>query len=220
MELRFIDLCAGIGGFRFALEKFGAECVMTSEIDEKTRRIYSNIFSDSNIHGDLFDISPDDIPDHSILCAGFPCQPFSSSGKKLGFNDQRGNVFFGILRIIDEKNPSLVFLENVKNLEKHDYGRTMTVIVRELETRGYHVSYAVLNSKNMSEPQNRERVYIIASKSKEFSFADLEQRISDEGSLHSFLNAEREYIEADYTIIPSSEWKRQKSGLIFCRIFQ
>ena len=214
MSFYFIDLCAGIGGFRFALESFEGKCTLSSEIDSNTNHIYSKIHQEDNVHGDLFNIDISQIKDFDVLCAGFPCQPFSSSGKQEGFKDPRGNVFFGILKIIQAKKPNVIFLENVKNLLIHNNGHTLQTIVSLLCSEGYDVSYSILNSKDFDSPQNRERLYIIASKSKKFSFERLLNQKQDP-NLEEFLVGARNYINFDYTLISDTERKKQKSGLIF-----
>lgn len=129
--LKFIDLFAGLGGFHLALKSMGCECVFASELREDLRKLYAINFPEmkgktesgiNKIEGDITAIKPEDIPDHDILCAGFPCQPFSQAGKRLGFNDDkdRGNLFYNICAIIDAHRPRYVFLENVANLKGHD----------------------------------------------------------------------------------------------------
>lgn len=158
--LRFIDLFAGIGGIRLGFEKYGAECVFSSEWDRSARKMYSNHFGDEP-SGDINGIDPVDIPDHDILLAGFPCQPFSIAGKQLGFADTRGTLFFNIEEIVRAKRPSIVFLENVKRLTTHDGGRTIGVILDRMQSLGYSTSHKVLNTLDFGLPQKRERVYIV-----------------------------------------------------------
>lgn len=159
-EYKFIDLFAGIGGFHYALKSFGAECVFASEIDKKTSEIYSENHG-LKPSGDITQINEKDIPIHDILCAGFPCQAFSISGKQKGFEDTRGTLFFDIARIVKEHQPKIVFLENVKNFVKHDKGKTLKTIQKTLEDLDYIFFYKVLNTSDFGLPQNRERVYII-----------------------------------------------------------
>jgi len=156
----FIDLFAGIGGFRYAFESFGAECVFTSEWDKQAQYIYKKNFGDEP-SGDITQINEKEIPVHNILCGGFPCQAFSISGKRLGFNDSRGTLFFDIARIAKYHKPEILFLENVKNFESHDNGRTLTTIKTVLNEIGYDIFYKVLNASNFGVPQKRERIYII-----------------------------------------------------------
>jgi DNA (cytosine-5)-methyltransferase 1 len=157
----FIDLFAGIGGFHYALSSFGADCVFASEIDEKASHTY-NINHKIAPSGDITNINEADIPNHDILCAGFPCQAFSISGKQKGFEDTRGTLFFDIARIVDHHKPKVLFLENVKNFIKHDGGNTLKTVVNVIVKMGYNVYYEVLNTSNFGLPQNRERVYIVA----------------------------------------------------------
>jgi len=169
---RFIDLFAGIGGFRLGMTANGGECVWTSEFNKYARQTYEAWFGPENIHGDIMDPSLDlgrDIPDHDVLCGGFPCQPFSlagvskknSLGRKHGFDDaEKGNLFFRICDIVDAKRPSVLFLENVKNLRSHDHGRTFSVILDQLESRNYSVFHEVIDARHWV-PQHRERVFIV-----------------------------------------------------------
>lgn len=156
----FIDLFAGIGGFHQALSHFGAKCVFASEIDHHARQTYHANYGIMP-HGDITKIAEHDIPAHDILCAGFPCQAFSISGKQKGFADVRGTLFFDIVRIVKYHNPKVILLENVKNLAKHDHGNTLKVILAHLNELGYRVYYQVLNASHFGVPQNRERIYIV-----------------------------------------------------------
>lgn len=156
----FIDLFAGIGGFHIALSSFGAKCVFASEWDKYAAETYKDNFG-IKPYGDITKIFEGDIPNHDILCGGFPCQAFSVSGKQKGFEDTRGTLFFDIARIIDHHRPKVVFLENVKNLQKHDEGKTLSTIISTLEGLDYTVYTKVLNTSHFGLPQNRERIYII-----------------------------------------------------------
>lgn len=157
----FIDLFCGLGAFRLALESFGVNCVFSSEIDKHVAEVYKNNFGHYP-SGDITKIKASDIPEHDILCGGFPCQPFSISGKKLGFADTRGTLFFDILRIAKHHKPKIIFLENVKNLKTHDDGNTYLTIKNNLESIGYTVFSEVLNASDFGIPQYRERIYIVA----------------------------------------------------------
>lgn len=157
----FIDLFAGIGGFRVALEKCGLNCIFTSEIDKNCVKTYESNFLNSRVHGDITKISEEEIPTHDILCAGFPCQPFSISGKMKGFDDKRGNLFFEIIRIIEYHKPKVVFLENVKNFERHDDGKTLKKVKSALEKSGYNVYFKTLNASHYGAVTSRERIYIV-----------------------------------------------------------
>lgn len=155
-----IDLFAGIGGIRLGFESQGVKCVFSSEWDKYAQDMYENHFGERPF-GDINLIEPEKIPDHDILLAGFPCQPFSIAGKQLGFADTRGTLFFNIESILEVKRPKAVFLENVKRLKTHDGGNTLSVILEKLANLGYHVHYTVLNSLDFGLPQKRERIYIV-----------------------------------------------------------
>ncbi|MBB6460226.1 DNA cytosine methyltransferase [Flammeovirga kamogawensis] len=159
----FIDLFAGIGGFHLALSSLGATCKFAAEWDEKCQITYETNFGIKPA-GDLTKIDVAAIPLHDILCAGFPCQAFSISGRQKGFEDTRGTLFFDVARIIEAKKPKIVFLENVRNLIRHDKGNTLKVITKTLDNLGYDVSYKLLNARNFGLAQNRERIYIVAIK--------------------------------------------------------
>jgi len=160
-KVKFIDLFAGIGGFHQALKAFKAECVFASEWDKDCRKNYA-INHNLKPEGDITQIDEKKIPSHDLLCAGFPCQAFSISGKQLGFNDTRGTLFFDIARIAKYHKPKVLLLENVKNFEKHDKGKTLAVVIQTLNEIGYDVFYKVLNASNFGVPQKRERLYITA----------------------------------------------------------
>lgn len=162
-NLKFIDLFAGIGGFRIALERHGAKCVFTSEWDKEAQKTYKENFGEMP-HGDITKIEEADIPKHDVLCAGFPCQAFSISGKQKGFKDARGTLFFDIARIAKYHQPKVLFLENVKNLVKHYHGNTLKIILRILDEIGYDAYYEVLVASHYGVPQARERIYIVAFK--------------------------------------------------------
>jgi DNA (cytosine-5)-methyltransferase 1 len=160
-EFDFIDLFAGIGGFRIAFESFGGNCVFSSEWDKFAQQTYEANFNEIP-HGDITQVDVKDIPRHDVLLGGFPCQPFSNAGKKLGFDDTRGTLFFDVARIIEHRKPSIVLLENVKGFKSHDKGRTLQVVENTLQELGYNVFYKVLNAKDFGVPQNRERIFIVA----------------------------------------------------------
>jgi len=158
--MTFIDLFAGLGGFRIALESLGAKCVYSNEWDKPAQEVYAENFGDIP-EGDITKVDENDIPEHDILCAGFPCQAFSISGKQRGFNDSRGTLFFDVARIVRKKKPKIIFMENVKNFASHDNGRTMEVVKGILEDLGYNFFQKVLNSVDYGIPQKRERVYMV-----------------------------------------------------------
>ncbi len=166
--MKVIDLFAGIGGMRLAFERVGAECVFSSEWDKFAQRTYSANYGDTPF-GDIRAIDAADIPDHDVLLAGFPCQPFSiagvskknSLGHAHGFADDRqGNLFFEIARILEAKRPPTLLLENVRNLKTHDRGRTFRVIQEELQRLGYRVHHQVLDAQG-HVPQHRKRIFIV-----------------------------------------------------------
>lgn len=161
-KFTFIDLFAGIGGFRIAFQNLGGKCVFTSEIDNYAQKTYQENFGEIP-HSDITLIKEKDIPDHDILCAGFPCQAFSIAGKRAGFNDTRGTLFFEVARIIKKKKPKAFFLENVKGLTNHDKGKTLETILNVLRNDlNYYVPEPqIMNAKNFGVPQNRERIYIV-----------------------------------------------------------
>lgn len=161
--VKIVDLFAGIGGIRLGVEQaFGSvDCVFTSEIDKHAVTTYKANFKDSHIFGDIKQIDENDVPDHDILLAGFPCQPFSQAGLKKGFTDTRGTLFFDIERILIAKQPKAFLLENVKQLKGHDKGETFKTIIDHLNKAGYKVFYKILKARDFGIPQNRERIYIV-----------------------------------------------------------
>lgn len=215
-KFTFIDLFSGIGGFRLALEELEGKCVFSSEINEECIKTYAANFGEYP-SGDITKIKPSDIPNHDILCAGFPCQPFSISGKMKGFDDTRGTLFFNILEIIKEKKPKVVFLENVKHLKYHNSGNTLKTILNHLEELGYKTEWHILNAKDFGLAQNRERIIIIGNSIKSFNFSRI---VKVENKIIKDILEVKEKFEylkpSDYTILPKSKWKKQSSGLIFC----
>lgn len=159
-KLKTIDLFAGIGGLRLAFEKYNCQNVFTSEWDKDAQKMYEANF-DEKPFGDITQILPQEIPNHDILLAGFPCQPFSVIGNREGFSDTRGTLFFNIEEILKEKKPYSFVLENVKQLRSHDKGRTFKVILQKLEELGYFVHHTVLNALDFGLPQKRERTIIV-----------------------------------------------------------
>ena len=156
----FIDLFAGLGGFRLALESLGAKCVYSNEWDIPAQEVYKANFGETP-EGDITKVDEKTIPDHDIICAGFPCQAFSISGKRRGFEDSRGTLFFDVARIVKEKKPKVVFMENVRNFAMHDGGRTIEVVKNTMEELGYSFNYKVLSATDYGVPQKRERVYMV-----------------------------------------------------------
>lgn len=157
----FIDLFCGIGGFHSALSSLGASCVFASDIDKFAKEVYEKNYG-LKPHDDITKIPVEDIPAHDIICAGFPCQPFSISGDQKGFGDPRGQLFFNVVAIAKYHKPKVVFLENVKNFEKHDGGKTLARVKQELNDIGYTVYSDVLCASDYGVPQARKRIYIVA----------------------------------------------------------
>ena len=212
--IKFIDLFCGVGGIRLGMENAGFRCIFSCDINEDCQKTYLANFGELP-KGDIKIIDEKTIPDHQILCAGFPCQPFSISGRQKGFADTRGTMFFEICRIIKAKTPSVVMLENVKHLIYHDHGNTLKTIIQNLEDLGYTVNSKVLNAIDFGIPQNRERILIIGSKNGiKFDFARIKTQRRKQ--LVDFLDKEGnfEFLKEDsYTLLENP--KQQLSGLIF-----
>lgn len=169
-KYKFIDLFAGIGGIRTAFQSVGAGCVFSSEIDPFAQYTYYTNFGVVP-HGDICKINEGDVPEHDILCGGFPCQPFSHIGKREGFDHPtQGTMFDEILKIIDSNTPRVVFLENVPGILNHDNGNTIKTILNELSDRGYNYFHTILNSSDFGVPQNRKRFYLVCFKDKNIKF--------------------------------------------------
>ncbi len=190
---KFIDLFAGIGGFHLALDDAGAECVFVSEWDEQARKTYQRnfekkspkIFKNGLFAGDITKVKPKDMPDFDIICGGFPCQPFSQSGFKKGFKDDRGNLFFHIAKIIKQKKPKAFFLENVRHLLNHDGGKTFETIKKTIEKDlGYSFYYKIVKASEFGVPQHRPRLFMVGFRDKKIKFEfpesiKLEKTIAD-----------------------------------------
>jgi len=182
--IKYVDLFCGLGAFHTAFNrnnlyqnKINYECVMACDIDDGVRKIYEENYG-LYPEGDINAINIDNMPDFDLLCAGFPCQPFSIAGNQKGFEDKtRGNLFYKILEIIDKKQPNKLILENVKNLHTIHDGQTFQIIKNELLKRGYYVSYKVIDSKYYNSPQSRQRIYIICDKVKSYIFAETKKHI-------------------------------------------
>ncbi len=178
IQFTFIDLFAGIGGFHVALDSIGGKCTFACEIDKSARETYktNHKIADDIFASDITKVESSDVPEHDVLCAGFPCQPFSQAGFKKGFNDIRGTLFFDIARIIDTKRPKAIFLENVQHLLKHDEGKTFKKI-KEVITQdlGYSFYHKVVRASDFGVPQNRPRLFMVGFKNddaKSFRFPD------------------------------------------------
>ncbi len=172
-NIKYIDLFSGIGGFHQAMNTYNGNCVFASEWDKEAAKTY---FENYGVmpEGDITKIREADIPSHDILCAGFPCQAFSISGKQMGFEDTRGTLFFDVARIVKYHVPKVLFLENVRNFEKHNHGHTLETVIKTLKELQYIVFYKVLNASHYGLPQNRERIFLVCFRSdlnvKNFTF--------------------------------------------------
>ena len=228
-ELKFIDLFCGIGGFRQAMNEACLEndlipnCVFSSDIDLACQFSYEENFGEQPF-GDITKVNEKDIPDHDILFAGFPCQPFSIIGQQKGFEDTRGTLFFDIARILKEKQPQAFILENVKQLVGHNKGQTLKVILKSLKELGYHVQYAVLNALDYGLPQKRERVIIVGHRQPIlFSFPPLKRPFKPLSEILEKNVDEKHYV-SDYILnkrqnkhksaYKLSIWHENKSGNI------
>jgi DNA (cytosine-5)-methyltransferase 1 len=211
-EFTFIDLFAGIGGFRIPAQQLGGKCVFTSEFNFHAQKTYEANFGEIPF-GDITALDINTVPDHDLLTAGFPCQPFSISGKMKGFEDTRGTLIYNVLQIIELRRPKVVLLENVKHLIHHDKGRTLKAILRHLEELGYLTSWKLLNASDFGVPQNRERIIIVAHHSKKFDFGSV--KTLPKVILNDFLEKDVpfEFLDEPFTLL--EEAKVQDSGLIF-----
>lgn len=205
-QFRFIDLFAGVGGFRLALQNLGGKCVFTSEWNTDSQKTYSCNFGETPFGDITKEETQQHIPKNfDILCAGFPCQPFSIAGNRKGFLDNRGNLFFEIEKIINQHRPPVVFLENVKNLVSHDEGKTFKTILGILEDKlQYKVFYSVLNSmKHANIPQNRERIFIVAFEPnvvKNYASFNFPQEIELTTTIHSIIDSNKQNESFYYSV--------------------
>jgi DNA (cytosine-5)-methyltransferase 1 len=223
-SIKYIDLFCGIGGFHQALSNIipTSTCVLASDIDENARNTYETNYKIKPL-GDIKNIDITAIPAFNLICGGFPCQAFSIAQwkDKKAFDDPRGTLFFEILKVIDIHKPKCVLLENVANLIKINKGVVLQTLLSSLRTRGYKVSYQLLSPHQFGIPQNRERVYIVATTSEvEFDFKSLSDRTSN-CKLDDILDTEvsdDHYIDASkYVLLDNTQIKKQpKSGLKFC----
>jgi len=176
--IRIIDLFSGIGGFHLAFHNCGAQCVFAAEWDKYARATYErnfknlspDLFLDGRFVEDITKVDPSAIPDFEVLCAGFPCQPFSQAGYKKGFSDDRGNLFFHIAEILQEKKPEAFFLENVRHMLKHDGGRTFAVIKQTIEDLGYSFHHKVVKGTDFNIPQYRPRIFMVGFRDKSIEY--------------------------------------------------
>lgn len=214
MEFRFIDLFCGIGGFHQALAKFGGTCELACDIDQKAASVYQSNFNARFFVPDIFELKTDELAKCDILTAGFPCQPFSISGKHGGFSDDRSTVFPELIRIITETRPDIFILENVKYIQHIDGGKAFRNINEQLGNLRYHVEWKLLNARDFGVAQNRERVFWIGTKRRPFEFESLQvsrkfRTIREEMDA----NGPFEYLSEPFTLI--KEPKKQPSGLKF-----
>lgn len=214
-KLRMIDLFAGTGAFTLAFHETNAvNIVFGNDMVEHSKKIYDSNFNHYLTIKDLNDIKVEEIPSHDILTGGFPCQPFSIAGLQEGFNDERSNVFWKILSIIDHHQPKCVILENVKNLVTHDECNTFNTIKNNLESRGYHICYKVLNTAEITGiPHHRERIYIVCLKSKNvFDQFNLDFPKIEKKKISNFLETD---IQSKYYYTnASSTWNLLKESVI------
>jgi DNA (cytosine-5)-methyltransferase 1 len=195
-NIKFIDLFAGIGGLRTPFEKLGGKCVFSCEIDPNCQKTYQTNFGEIPF-GDirLLDISK--LPKFDLLLAGFPCQPFSIAGHKKGLADERGNLFFEIVKILEHHQPKVFLLENVKGLTHKNNQEILETMLDKLENCGYQVSHQVLNAKNFGLPQNRERIYIVGNKiGEKFAFPNPNEKKTKLGDILE------KKVSSKYTITP------------------
>lgn len=223
LQLTFIDLFCGIGGFHLGLSRNGFRCMWANDNNKYPCKVYRKRFPDTPLHeGDIREVNTDDIPDHDLLCAGFPCQSFSIAGKRRGLDDTRGTLFFEICRIAKDKRPSLLLLENVKGLLSHEKGRTFAIILLLLDELGYDAEWQVLNSKHFGVPQNRERVFIVGhlrgkSRCEVFPLAEdkvnhkMDEEILNAPTLTASYSADSYGAGRPYVIDGDVRWREVKS---------
>jgi len=213
--MKYLSTFSGIGGFEIGIGNYG-ECIGYSEINKYADQIYKSKFPQHKNYGDITKIKAKELPDFDLLVGGFPCQAFSIAGKRGGFKDTRGTLFFDVARILKEKKPRNVILENVKGLLSHDNGRTFKTIINTLAELGYCVEWQVLNAKNFGVPQNRERVFIVghfgkAPSRKVFPIRqDSEQTYELQGHVTNTLTARYETSQARGSYIGESKLNAQE----------
>lgn len=203
--MKYAEFCTGIGGFSLGIKKskMNAELVYANEMSDVCEKTFYSNFKRSFDSKDIFDIDISSVPDFDMMCAGFPCQPFSQAGKGLGFEDIRGTVFFKLLEIIKEKKPKIIFFENVPNLVRHDKGRTFKTIKNSLEKEGYSVFTEIIDSAYFGIPQSRPRTFIICFDKTYFSDMNFTftKQLYEKVPLRDFLN------NGDFSIPISEKWQ-------------
>lgn len=187
--ITFVDLFCGIGSFHHSLSSLGWKCVFACDIDEDCQKTYEANYG-MKPAGDITQIDPADVPKFDVLCAGFPCQPFSDMGNRKGFEDARGNMFFELMRFVNHHQPSAVILENVLGLKRHDEGRTLETIMQTLRDQNYNVVEKDLLCSDYGIPQMRRRIFIVALKSK-IPEAMLDFPVTGSPTLTDYLNKGR-----------------------------
>lgn len=221
--MKAISFFAGVGGIDLAFENNGVKCIWANEIDKYAAETYKANFDNEMVVEDIRNIDPKSVPDADVLLAGFPCQAFSVAGYRKGFSDERGNLFFDLMRIIEDKLPPILFLENVKNLVGHDKGKTFRIILEALESNGYHVKYKVLNACEYGNiPQNRERIYVVAFRNQEvyhnFDFPrpkPLETELKDVIHYNEKVSSKYYYTEDKYKFYDELEKSITKTDTIY-----
>lgn len=215
-KFTFIDLFAGVGGIRLGMQEAGGKCIYSSEWNCQAQKTYLTNYGEMPFGDITKESTKNYIPDNfDVLCAGFPCQPFSISGKQKGFEDTRGTLFFDICSIVSSKKPKVIFLENVKHLVHHDNGNTLKTILSKLKELGYNVTWRVLNGSDYGVPQNRERIIIVGTLDGEFDFEKVKKK--PRPHLIDFLDKEGnfEYLAPEeYTLLDNPK-EQPESGLIF-----
>ncbi len=200
-KFTYADLCAGIGGFRIALDSFGGKCLYSCDVNPENEKTYHANYGEGYNKYDIYDINSNEFPSVDIICAGFPCQPFSIAGKRKGFTDSRGLIYFKIAEIIKHSHPKIVFLENVPNLTRIEKGSTFKTILSNLDELGYDSYYEILDSSNFGVPQSRNRVYIVGFRKdlRVFGFNFTKKR-TEKRSFRSIIEPN------DYSIPISKKW--------------
>ena len=218
----FIDLFSGMGSFHYVLKKFGGKCLLAIDNDTQCNKIYYKNFGVKS-KGDILSLNTSNVPSHDILCAGFPCQPFSVAGLRKGFLDKRSKVILKIFEVLSKKSPRFVILENVKGLLRHDDGKTFLTICKALKKESYFIKFKVLNTKVITNiPQNRERLFILGFKNfSDYSNFDFDFKAKNTSELKSFLELnvhDKYYYHKDskiYNILKKNVVKSIDSGTVY-----
>lgn len=210
---KFIDLFSGMGGTRVGFEQaceetqIVPECVFSSDLKEHAIAAYKHNFGESEeVYGDITEIDPSDIPEFDYLLAGFPCQPFSSAGKRKGFLDRRGGLFFAIVNILKSKSPKGFLLENVEGLASHNRGLTLKTIVEQLESLGYQVSWRILDASQFGVPQQRKRIYIVGRRGTNIDLNDFDETSS---TVENIVERDAPFEHTKFTKLLSSKFKHE-----------